>query len=74
MKKGREVQPKVCAEVWCLKCKSHGHDKDHCSVFKNYIIGGGPVPLKPKNNVGISVGDVLWCAICQVTGQHAIDN
>lgn len=56
--------------IWCLKCKSHGHDKDHCLVFKNYIIGGGHVPLKPKANVGMSMVVVLWYTIFQVTGHH----
>lgn len=32
LKKGKEVQPDVCEEYWCLKCKGHGHDKHHYSV------------------------------------------
>jgi len=63
LKKGREAQPEVRAEVWCLKCKKHGHDKDHSPIFKNYTIGGGHVPLRPDNNVGTSAGVALWCVI-----------
>ena len=68
LKKGKETQPKVCTKFWCLKCKSHGHDKDHCSVFKNYIIGGRHVPMKLENNVGMYVEATIWCTIHQVTG------
>jgi len=45
----------VRKEVWCIKCKGKGHDKDHCSVFMNYLIGGGPMPLIPEAQVGPSV-------------------
>jgi len=41
LKKGKESKPEVHTKVWCLKCKSHGHDKDHCLVYVNNIIGGG---------------------------------
>lgn len=74
LKRGREGKPKVRVEIWCLKCKSHEHDKDHFSVFKNYIIGGGPLPLKPETNIGKSMGSTVWCAIFHGTGQHATDN
>ena len=36
----------VREEVWCVKCKGQGHDKDHFPAFMNYLIGGGPMPLK----------------------------
>ncbi len=58
--KGKEVQTEVHTEVWCLKCKGHGHDKDHCPVYQNYIIGGGPVPLKLENIAGLSMGVAPW--------------
>lgn len=35
-------------EVWCIKCKGQGHDKDHCPVFVNYLVRGGLIPLRPK--------------------------
>ena len=34
LEKGKEVQNEARTEVWCLKCKGHGHDKDHCSCIK----------------------------------------
>lgn len=39
-KKEKEARLEMCKEAWCLKCKSQGHDKDHCHVFANYITGG----------------------------------
>lgn len=40
-------------EVWYVKCKGQGHDKDHCSIFVNYLVGG-PIPLQQKAQVGPS--------------------
>ncbi len=74
LKQEKMVQLKVREEVWCLKYKSQDHDKYHCSVFANYLAGGGPKPLRPEAQEGPSVGPALWCAICQVTGKHAMDN
>ena len=70
LNKGKEAQPEVSAEVWCLKYKGHDHDKDHCLFYHNYPMGVGPVPLKPKNITGMSAEAAPWCAICQVTRQH----
>lgn len=33
-------RPKACEEVWCIRCKGQGHDKDHCLIFVNYWAGG----------------------------------
>jgi len=74
LKKEKETKPEVCAEIWCLKCKGHGHDKDHFPIYVNYIIGGGPIPLKLEANIGTSMGAALWCIICQVTREHATNN
>lgn len=68
LKKGKESQLEVRAKVWCLKCKGHEHDKDHRHVYQNYLIVGGPIPMKPKIIVGPSIGEASWYAICQVTG------
>ena len=57
-----------------MKCKSQGHEKDHCSIFSNYIAGGGPRPLNPEAQAGRSTGLALWCAIYQVAGKHATNN
>ena len=32
IKKGKEV----AQELWCIKCKGHGHTKDNCLVFVEY--------------------------------------
>jgi len=39
LKHDRTTQPEVHKEVWCIKCKGQGHDKDHCPVFANYLAG-----------------------------------
>ena len=44
LKKDRAVQIEVREEVWCLKCKSQGDDKDHYLVFMNYDATGGQCP------------------------------
>jgi len=68
------AQSEVREEVWCLKCKTQGHDKDHFLVFMNYVAGGGTMPLRPEAQVGPSTGPALWCVICQVDGKHVIEN
>ena len=74
LKKERSAWPVVCKEIWCLKCKFQGHDKDHCHVFTNYVAGGGPMPLRAEAQVGPIIGPMLWCAICPVAGKHVTDN
>jgi len=66
LKQDRTVRPEVRKEVWCMKCKSQGHDKYQCMVIKNYLAGGVPMPLRPKAQVGPSVTPTLWCVIYQV--------
>ena len=41
MKEDRIVQLEARKEVWCLKCKGQGHDKDHCLVLANDVAVGG---------------------------------
>ena len=36
LKKQNVARPEVSEEVWCLKCRSEGHDKDH-SLFSQII-------------------------------------
>lgn len=67
-------QPEAREEVWCIKCKGLGHDKDHYPVFANYLVGGGPMSLRPEAQAGPSAPAALWCAICQVGSKHAIEN
>ena len=64
LKKYKETKPKVRAEVWCLKSKVQGNDKDHYLVYGNFVTRGGPIPLNPEAQVGPSVGVTLWCIIC----------
>lgn len=45
----------VREEVWCIKRKVQGHDKDHCLIFQNYLTVGGPIPLRPEAQAGPSV-------------------
>lgn len=71
LKIGKEAQPKVCVEVWCIKFKYKGHDKDHYPDYQNYLTRGGHVPLKPKNIAGPSAGVPLWCDVFQIDGKHA---
>ena len=61
-------------EVWCVKCKGQGHDKDHCPMFVNYLARGAPMPLRPEAQAGPSAAPALWCAICQIGGKHARGN
>lgn len=68
------VPLEVRKEIWCLKCKGRRHDKDHFSAFVNYTRGGGPIPLRPEAQAGLSTVPALWRAICQVVGKHTIDN
>jgi len=74
LKQDRALQLEVSEEVWCIKCKGQGHDKDHCPVFVNYLAGGGPMPLRLEAQEGPSATPTLWCAICQIGGKHMTDN
>ena len=41
IKKGEEVRE----EVWCTRCRTEGHSKDHCLVFEEYSASSAPNPL-----------------------------
>ena len=41
LKKGKEVRK----EVWCTRCITEGHSKEHCPVFAQYLASGSPNPL-----------------------------
>jgi hypothetical protein len=32
--------------IWCIRCRSKGHDKEQCPMFKEYLDSGAPIPLK----------------------------
>ena len=74
LKQDRAHWPEAHEEVWCIKCKGQGHDKDHYPVSVAYLIGGGPMPLRPEAQTGPSAAPVLQCAIFQVVETHKIDN
>jgi len=59
LKQDRTAHPEAHEEVWCIKCKGHGHDKDQCPVFANYLAGGGPMPLRPEAQAGPSAALAL---------------
>jgi len=74
MKQDRTTWPKAREEIWCIKCKGEEHDKDHCPVFANYLVGGGLLPLRQEAQAGPSTVPRLRCVICQIGGKHATDN
>lgn len=74
LKNDRTTQPKACKEVWWIKCKSEGHDKDHSPIFINYVAVGGLMPLRLEDVARPSTGPTLWCGICSVVGKHVKEN
>ena len=58
IKKGKEVEQ----ELWCTKCKGHGHTKDNCPVFVEYIASGAPNPLVQNQGP--------WCEIYRTRGHR----
>jgi hypothetical protein len=51
--KGKEKRE----DIWCIRCKSEGHDKEHCPLFHEYLASGAPNPLKQAI--------VPWCEVCR---------
>jgi hypothetical protein len=50
-----------CEQVWCITCKTEGHQKEECPTFAQYMDIGEPNPL---------VGGVGYCEICKTWGNH----
>lgn len=48
LKQEQSTCSEVWEEVWCIKCRSQGHDKDHCLGSMNFVVTGGPTPLRPE--------------------------
>jgi hypothetical protein len=44
-------------DIWCVRCRSEGHDKEHCPVFHEYLASGAPSPLKQVT--------LPWCKVCR---------
>ena len=61
MKNGKGVRK----EVWCTKCRTKGHSKDHYPVFAEYLASGAPNPLPQAR--------VPWCEICRTNGHRPQD-
>jgi len=59
MKKGKEVRE----EVWCTRCRTEGHSKEHCPIFVEYLESGAPNPLPQARGP--------WCEICKVNGHRS---
>ena len=74
LKQDRTNCPEIRDEVWCVKCKGQGHEKDHCPVFANYLGGGGSMPLRSEAQARPSATPALRCTICQIGGKHATNN
>lgn len=74
LKQDRTPRLEACKEVWCIKCKGQGHDKDHYLVFANYLVAVGPIPLRPKAQAGPNTVTTLWCTIYQIGGKHNTDS
>jgi hypothetical protein len=33
-------------DIQCVRCRSEGHDREHCPLFHEYFAFGAPIPLK----------------------------
>jgi hypothetical protein len=51
--KGKEKRE----DIWCIRCKAEGHDKEHCPLFNEYLASGAPNPLKQAT--------LPWCEVCR---------
>jgi hypothetical protein len=51
--KGKEKRE----DIWCIRCKSEGHDKEHCPLFHEYLASGALNHLKKAI--------VPWCEVCR---------
>ena len=58
IKKGKEIRE----EVWCTKCRTEGHSKEHCPVYAKYLVAGAPNPLPQPQGP--------WCEICRNRGHR----
>jgi hypothetical protein len=44
-------------DIWCVRCRSEGHDKEHFPLFNEYLASGAPSPLKQVT--------LPWCEVCR---------
>jgi hypothetical protein len=43
--------------IWCIRCKSEGHEKENYPLFHEYLASGSPIPLKKVT--------LPWCEVCR---------
>jgi hypothetical protein len=44
-------------DIWCVRCISKGHDKEHFPLFNEYMASRAPSPLKQVT--------LPWCEVCR---------
>jgi hypothetical protein len=49
--KGKEERE----DIWWVRCRSEGHDKEHFPLFNEYLAFGAPSPLKQVT--------LPWCEV-----------
>jgi hypothetical protein len=47
-------------DIWCVRCRSEGHDKEHYPLFNEYLAFGALIPLKQVT--------LPWYEVCR--NQH----
>jgi len=45
-------------DIWCIRCRTEGHDKEHCPALSDYLAAGAPNPLRPT-------AAMPWCDVCR---------
>jgi hypothetical protein len=43
-------------DIWCVRYRSEGHDKEHFPLFHEYLASRAPSPLKQVT--------LPWCEVC----------
>jgi hypothetical protein len=44
-------------DIWCVRCRSEGHEKEHYPLFNEYFDSGALIPLKQVT--------LPWCKVCR---------
>jgi hypothetical protein len=44
-------------DIWCVRCRSEGHEKEHCPLLNEYLAFGALSPLKKVT--------LPWCEVCR---------
>jgi hypothetical protein len=44
-------------DIWCVRCRSEGHEKEHFPLFNEYLASGALMPLKQVI--------LPWCEVCR---------